>query len=76
MTIRLDSGMRERLERLSEVLKMHPGSVKVEFEIDLPDLGRTVRLDGIEAGGVEPSGQFFDDVRGVFGRTDFMEIRS
>ena len=70
----LANGAGDKLETLSEVLRKHPGGVKVGVEIELPELRRVVTLDLED--GVEPTSAFFDEVQGAFGRADFMEIRS
>ncbi len=76
MVFRLDDQMQEHLHGLNEVLKKFPGGTSVLLEIPVPDLKSTVTLDVLEPVGVNPSKEFFEDLHGLFGRTDFVEIRS
>lgn len=76
LVFRLDASMQSHLHNLSHLLQKFPGQTGVEFEIEIPDLKKTVTLDVLEPKGVSPSGDFFEDLHGLFGRTDFIEIRS
>ena len=75
MVFKIDESMHDRLDLLSGVFKKFPGLTGVELEIALPELKKTVTLGVTEPGGVTLSNQFFEDLHGVFGRTDFIEIR-
>ena len=76
MTFKISREMNDRLPGLSALLQKHPGSTNVELEIDLPDLRKTVTMAVTDPGGINPSGEFFEGLHGLFGRTDFVEIRS
>lgn len=76
MTLRIDASMQDRLGPLSDVLKRFPGATGVELEIELPDLQKTVTMDVTEPQGIDPTQEFFENLHGLFGRTDFVEIRA
>lgn len=76
MTFKIDLSMQDRLRGLSLLLSKHPGPTGVELEIEIPDLHKTVTLGITEPLGVNPSSEFFEGLHGIFGRTDFVEIRS
>jgi DNA polymerase-3 subunit alpha len=76
MVFKIDATMQPHLAPLSEVFKKFPGSTGVELEIELPDLQKTVTMEVAEPSGINPSAPFFEDLHTLFGRTDFIEIRS
>ena len=76
MTFRIEPSMAERLDRLAELVGRYPGKTGVELELSLPDLSKTVTLNVLEPQGVNPSSEFFEGLHQLFGRTDFVEIRS
>ena len=76
MTFKIDATMREQLEPLGALLQRFPGTTGVELEIEVADMQKTVTLGVLEPQGINPSNQFFEDLHGLFGRTDFVEIRS
>ena len=76
MTFKIDQSMSASLAGLSELLQKHPGPTNVELEIDLPLLQKTVTMQVTEPDGINPSAEFFEGLHGLFGRTDFLEIRS
>lgn len=63
-------------ERLQGVLKDFPGPTDVSLEIDLKDMNRKVQLEMPEAIAVSISNEFFENIHSVFGRTDFIELRT
>jgi len=75
MTFRIDPSMEPGLSGLSQLMQKYPGSTGVELELVLPDLSQTVTLGVTEPAGVNPSTAFFEGLHGLFGRTDFVEIR-
>ncbi|MES2965846.1 MAG: DNA polymerase III subunit alpha, partial [Bdellovibrionota bacterium] len=76
MTFKIDVSMKEHLNALGTLLSKHPGKTNVELEIEVPELKKTVTMSVTEPEGIEPSGEFFEGLHGLFGRTDFVEIRS
>jgi DNA polymerase-3 subunit alpha len=74
MTFKITREMNEGLPGLSELLQKHPGKTNVELEIELPDLKKKVTMAVND--GINPSGAFFEGLHGLFGRTDFVEIKS
>jgi DNA polymerase-3 subunit alpha len=76
MTFRIDGTMKESLSSLGDLLRRHPGTTNVELEIDLPDLEKKVTMQVMDPTGIDPTGDFFERLHGLFGRTDFVEIRS
>jgi DNA polymerase-3 subunit alpha len=75
MVLQLDASMQSHLHNLSHLLKKFPGSTGLALEIDIPDMRKTVTLEVLDPQGVSPSSEFFEDLHGLFGRTDFVEIR-
>ncbi len=85
----LQSNMLTKLPELHELLSRFPGKTGVHLEIDLDvDLDaeatasaatgksrRTVVMEIKDPEGISPSSAFFEDLHGLFGRTDFVEIR-
>jgi DNA polymerase-3 subunit alpha len=76
MVLKLDSSMEQHFPNLVELFKKHPGPTGVELEIDLPDLRQTITLDVTEPQGIELSPDFFESLHVLFGRSDFIEMRS
>lgn len=63
-------------ERLQGLLKDHPGATNVSFEIDLKEVNRRVQLEIQEEIAVSISNEFFESIHSMFGRTDFIELRT
>ncbi len=61
--------------RLQSLVKDHPGTTHLSFEIEMQDLNRRVLMEPEELGGVNITNDFFEGVHSLFGRTDFMELR-
>lgn len=76
MIFKIDSSMSSQLEPLGELFNKHPGATGVELEIDVPELHKRVLISVLEPNGIQPSGEFFEKLHTLFGRTDFVEIRS
>lgn len=75
MVFRLDASMQSHLHNLSHLLRKFPGTTGVELEIEIPEMKKAVTLDVLDPKGICPSGDFFEDLHGLFGRTDFIEVR-
>ena len=75
MKFKIDDSMREHLGGLSLLLQKYPGKTRIELEISVPELQKTVTMAVTEPEGIEASGEFFEGLHGIFGRTDFVEIR-
>lgn len=75
MTFKIDSSMEGKLNSLNLLLSRHPGATGIELELSLPEMEKTVTLNVTEPQGVSPSSEFFEGLHGLFGRTDFVEIR-
>jgi DNA polymerase-3 subunit alpha len=75
MIFKIDGSMTEHLPRLNTLLMKHPGMTNVELEIEVPELKKTVTMSVTEPTGIDPSGDFFEGLHGLFGRTDFVEVR-
>lgn len=76
MVFRLDRIPYEDYHRLQALMKEHPGPTAVSIEIDMPDVNRRVMMDIVEGSGVSVNNEFFEGVHSLFGRTDFIELRS
>ncbi|HEX4922690.1 MAG TPA: DNA polymerase III subunit alpha [Bdellovibrionales bacterium] len=75
MVLKLDHEMEDRFEDLQQLLAKFPGDTSVSIELSLKDQKRVVSLEVQEPAGVRPSHQFFEDLYGLFGQTDFVEVR-
>ncbi|MEQ1875320.1 MAG: DNA polymerase III subunit alpha [Bdellovibrionia bacterium] len=73
LVLKLDRGMADRFDDLQQCLNRFPGPTNVAIELTLDDQERVVSMES-EAG-VQPSGRFFEDLFGLFGQTDFVEVR-
>lgn len=62
--------------RLESVLRGHPGATSVSLEIDLKEVNRKVELETEEKISVSISNEFFENIHSLFGRTDFIELRT
>jgi DNA polymerase-3 subunit alpha len=71
----LNGSAQERMKGLSDLLGKHPGTTGVEIELELPELEKTVTMAVLEPQGISPSNEFFEGLYGLFGRTDFVEVR-
>lgn len=76
MVFKLDKIDPDRYSSLQSVLNEHPGKTKVSLEIDMPELERRVLLDTPNLDGVLVDNNFFESIHSLFGRTDFIELRS
>jgi DNA polymerase-3 subunit alpha len=57
-------------------MKDYPGPTAVTIEIDVPEVDRRVMMDLGGTQGVNVNNEFFEGVHLLFGRTDFIELRS
>lgn len=76
MTFKIEPAMQSSLKELGELLGKHPGKTGVSLEISIPEVEKVVTLNVTEPTGIDPSGAFFEGLHGLFGRTDFVEIRN
>jgi DNA polymerase-3 subunit alpha len=86
MTLRIDSSMHEKLSELQHLLTRFPGKtgVEIEMQVDIEvhkdqdqatQMKKMVTMDVAEPGGILVTNALFEDLHGLFGRTDFVEIR-
>lgn len=66
----------EDYPRLHSLMRDYPGSTAVSLEIEVPELSRRVLMEMTEAQGISVNNDFFEGVHSLFGRTDFIELRS
>ena len=76
MSIRLDSTMQNQLGDLSAILDRYPGTTKVKFVIELPEMGKVITLKRGETEGVGASNELFEGIHSLFGRMDFVELET
>ncbi|MFS4459994.1 DNA polymerase III subunit alpha [Bdellovibrio sp. HCB2-146] len=62
--------------RLQSLMKEYPGPTTVSIEIDVPEVERRVTMEIGNTSGVNVNNEFFEGVHMLFGRTDFIELRS
>jgi DNA polymerase III subunit alpha len=75
LIIKVDSKMVERFDEIRGVLAKFPGETNVSLELTLSDQKRVVSMDISEPSGVRPNHQLFEDLYGLLGQSDFVEIR-
>ncbi|MNK08030.1 DNA polymerase III subunit alpha [compost metagenome] len=76
MVFRLDELAPEDYIRLNSLMKEYPGTTSVSIEIEVREVNRKVFMELSEGQGVNVSNDFFEGVHLLFGRTDFIELRS
>jgi DNA polymerase-3 subunit alpha len=76
MVFQLEKNKPEDYPRLQSLIKVHPGATSISIEIDVSDLNRRVQIEMAESYGVSVNNDFFEDIHSIFGRTDFIELRS
>ncbi len=75
MILHLDRLKSEDFGKLHTVLEGHPGTTRVEFMMQLPELKKEVSLELETAVTVGVTNEFFETVHSQFGQTDFIEMR-
>lgn len=75
MVLRLERLEEDHYERLYSVLSEHPGGTPLEVVVGVPELGREVVLETEGLAGVLVNNELLETVHGLFGRTDFIEMR-
>lgn len=76
MVFHLDQIEVEDYPKLQSLVGENPGKTGVTYEICLSDLGRQVEIVAPAGTGVELSNQFLENIHALFGRTDFIELRT
>jgi DNA polymerase-3 subunit alpha len=76
LVLHLDQIPHTDYERLQGVLKGHPGATSVSLEIHLREVNRKVQLEMEEEISVAISNEFFENMHSLFGKTDFIELRT
>jgi len=76
MVLHLDRLPTEDYVRLQSVLKDFPGATNVSLEISLKEVNRKVQLEMADEIAVSISNDFFENIHSLFGRTDFIELRT
>lgn len=75
MVLHLDKIAPDAYPQLQLLMKEYPGTTTVSLEIDMPEVNRRVMME-MDSGGVNVNNDFFEGVHSIFGRTDFIELRS
>jgi DNA polymerase-3 subunit alpha len=76
IALRLDRIPLEDYSRLESLIKAFPGTTTVSFEIEIPEFGRRVEIGTPGISGISMESEFFESLHSMFGRTDFIEMRS
>ncbi|MEK2645572.1 DNA polymerase III subunit alpha [Bdellovibrio sp. BCCA] len=76
MVLRLDKIDPNDYPRLQSLMKDYPGTTTVSLEIEVPEVNRKVLMEMTDAPGISVNNDFFEGVHSLFGRTDFIELRS
>ncbi|MEN0057253.1 MAG: DNA polymerase III subunit alpha [Bdellovibrio sp.] len=76
MVLHLDKINPGEYPRLHSLMNEYPGSTSVSFEIEVAEVQRRVLLEAAEMSGISINNEFFEGVHALFGRTDFIELRS
>jgi DNA polymerase-3 subunit alpha len=87
MTIRLDESMCEKLEELKVLMARFPGTTGVELQLEVDvnadssgnagstSMRKVITMEVEDPKGIQVTNAFFEDLHGLFGQTDFVEIR-
>ena len=91
MTMKIDASMTPKLGELQALMSRFPGKTGVELEMQIeldlegeteaaqaaavPGLRKTVTMQVADPQGIMVTNAFFEDLHGLFGHTNFIEIR-
>jgi DNA polymerase-3 subunit alpha len=85
ITFKIDSTMTDKLPELQILMARFPGStgveLQMEIDVDLSEeqgsnfIKKMVTMEVEEPKGIQVTNAFFEDLHGLFGQTDFVEIR-
>lgn len=87
MTIRIDDSMKGKLEDLKNLMSRFPGKTGVELQMEVEveaqvpgsqnstSIRKMITMEVEEPKGIQVTNAFFEDLHGLFGQTDFVEIR-
>jgi DNA polymerase-3 subunit alpha len=85
VTFKIDSTMTDKLPELQNLMSRFPGptgvELQMEIEVDLDEkqgsnsIKKMVTMEVEEPKGIQVTNAFFEDLHGLFGQTDFVEIR-
>jgi len=75
MTFKLKNWSETELQQLHQILLENPGSTEVLFQIELPDLKKTVTMNTGDSLKIKLDNEFIEGIRQQFGRTDFIELK-
>ncbi len=91
MTMKIDASMTPKLGELQAIMARFPGKTGVELEMQIeldlegeteaaqaaavPGLRKTVTMQVADPQGIMVTNAFFEDLHGLFGHTNFIEIR-
>lgn len=85
VTFKIDSTMTEKLPELQILMARFPGptgvELQMEIDVDLSEeqgsnsIKKMVTMEVEEPKGIQVTNAFFEDLHGLFGQTDFVEIR-
>jgi DNA polymerase-3 subunit alpha len=76
LVMRIEPGMKAHLQGLAALLKRHPGGTLVDLEIEAPEVDQVVTLTVEDPVGVAASRELFESLHGLFGRTDFVGLKT
>lgn len=85
VTFKIDSTMTDKLPELQNLMSRFPGptgvELQMEIEVDLDEkqgsnsIKKIISMEVEEPKGIQVTNAFFEDLHGLFGQTDFVEIR-
>ncbi|MDZ4084298.1 MAG: DNA polymerase III subunit alpha, partial [Bdellovibrionales bacterium] len=85
VTFKIDSTMTDKLPELQNLMSRFPGptgvELQMEIEVDLEEkqgsnsIKKMITMEVEEPKGIQVTNAFFEDLHGLFGQTDFVEIR-
>ncbi len=74
MTFKISEGMDDRFDKLKALVERYPGNTSLGFQMKLQNPDAVVELDLLEPKGVHAGQEFFEEVQGLFGRSDFISL--
>lgn len=76
MIFNLSTFSEEEVPKLYSVLREHPGQASVSLRLHIAEMKRTIQLEADGELKVNPGQDLLESLHGVFGRTDFVELRN
>ncbi len=75
MVLHLHKLDESQYEKLYHLLSEHPGSTKIEIQMEISELDQQLSIEPEGLSGIHISNDFLENIHHQFGKTDFIEMR-